>query len=57
MYIYIYMLPFQNKKWRKEAQVTFLNPSPICSSCKRKFVVYPFVDEEINRSYQFANGD
>jgi hypothetical protein len=28
----------------------------ICSSCKWKFFVYPFVDEETNGSYPFANG-
>jgi hypothetical protein len=34
----------------------FLNLFTICSSCKRKFVVCPFVDEETNESYPFANG-
>jgi hypothetical protein len=38
------------------AQVIFLNPVTICSSCKWKSVVLPFVDEETNRSYPFANG-
>ncbi len=34
-------------KWKTETQVIFLNPfTPLCSSCKRKFVVYPFVDKE-----------
>jgi hypothetical protein len=28
----------------------------VCSSCRRKFVVCPFVYEETNRSYLFANG-
>jgi hypothetical protein len=27
----------------------------ICSSCKRKFVVCPFVDKETNGSYPFAS--
>jgi hypothetical protein len=35
--------------------VIFLNPVTICSSCKRKSVVLPFVDEETNGSYPFAN--
>jgi hypothetical protein len=39
-----------------EAQTIFLNLFTICSSCERKFVVSPFVDEETNRSYPFANG-
>ncbi len=36
--------------------VIFLNPFTICSSCKWKFVVCPFVDKETNGSYLFANG-
>jgi hypothetical protein len=39
-----------------EAQAIFLHPFTICSSCTRKFVVFPFIDEETNRSYPFANG-
>jgi hypothetical protein len=39
-----------------EAQVFFLNPFTICSSYKQKFVICPFVDEETNGSYLFANG-
>jgi hypothetical protein len=34
----------------------FLDPFTVCSSCKRKFFVCPFVDEETNGSYRFANG-
>jgi hypothetical protein len=34
----------------------FLNPFTVCKLCKRKFVVCPFVDEETNGSYPFANG-
>jgi hypothetical protein len=49
----IYMLLFQTES---EAQVIFLNPFTICPSCKRKFVVCSFVDEEKNGSYPFANG-
>jgi hypothetical protein len=32
-----------------------LNPFTVCSSCKRKFVVFPLVDEETNGGYPFAN--
>ncbi len=35
--------------------IFFLNPSTVRSSCKRKFVVCQFVDEETKRSYLFAN--
>ncbi len=31
----------------------FLNLFIICSSCKWKFVIFPFVDEETNGSYPF----
>jgi hypothetical protein len=50
------------QKWRNghgdieqntATQALFLNPFTICSSCKE---VCSFVDEETNRSYQFANG-
>jgi hypothetical protein len=34
----------------------FLNPFTVCSSCNRKFVICPFVDEEKNGHYPFANG-
>jgi hypothetical protein len=44
-YVYIYMLCFKRKS---EAQAIFLNQFTICSSCKRKFVICPFVDEETN---------
>ncbi len=37
------------------SQRMFFNPFTVFSSCKRKFVVCPFVDEETNRSYPFAN--
>ncbi len=39
-----------NRKWNMEAQVIFLNPFTVCSSCKREFVVFPFVDKETNRT-------
>jgi hypothetical protein len=51
------MLPFNEKnKWKREAQVIFLNPFTVCSSCKQKFIVCPFVDEEPNGTCPFANG-
>ncbi len=46
----------QNFKWKTEAQAIFLYLFTFCSSRKRKFAVCPFVDEEINGSYLFANG-
>jgi hypothetical protein len=39
-----------------EVQTILLNLFTVCSSCKRKFVVCPFVDEETNGSYLFAIG-
>ncbi len=53
LYLYLYFYLYaavSNGKWKTEAQATFLNPLTICSSCKRKFVVCPFVDEETNFS-------
>jgi hypothetical protein len=46
-----------NLKWKPKtkAQAIFLNPFTVCSSCKRKFVVCPFVDKEPKESYPFAN--
>jgi hypothetical protein len=41
---------------RKTRRLFFLNSFTVCPSCKRKFVVCLFVDEETNGSYQFANG-
>jgi hypothetical protein len=38
-----------------EAQLIFLHRFTICSSYKWKFVIFPFVDEETNRSYPFGN--
>ncbi len=52
-YIRLYMLPFQRET---EAQLIFLNPFTICTSCKQKFVVCPFVYEETNGCYLIANG-
>jgi hypothetical protein len=45
-----------NGKQNAEAQEIFPNPFTVCKSCKRKFVVCPFVDDETNGSYPFANG-
>jgi hypothetical protein len=39
-----------------EALAIFLNPFTICSSCKQKLVVCPFVDEETNGNNPFPNG-
>jgi hypothetical protein len=47
------MLPFQNEK---ESPSNLFNPFTVCSSCKGKFVICPFVDEETKGSYPFANG-
>jgi hypothetical protein len=38
------------------SQMIFLNPLDVCSSCKQKFVVCPFVEEETNRSYPLQMG-
>jgi hypothetical protein len=38
------------KKLLTETQVIFFNQFTVCSSCKRKFVICPFVDEETNGS-------
>jgi hypothetical protein len=63
-YIYIYMQRTElciyssvsNGKQKTEGQATFLNLFTVCSSCKGKFVVCSFVDEETQGSYPFANG-
>jgi hypothetical protein len=49
VYVYVYMLR------KKEAQAIFLNPLTVCLLCKWKSAVCPFIDEETNRSYPFAN--
>jgi hypothetical protein len=41
-------------KQETEAQAISLNLFTICSSCKQKFVVCPFADEENNRRCLFA---
>ncbi len=41
---------------KTEAHVIFISPFTICSSCKLKYVVYPFIYEETNASYPFTNG-
>jgi hypothetical protein len=43
-------------KRKTEAQAIFLNPFTVCVSRKRKFVPYPFVDEETKARYPVANG-
>ncbi len=52
MYIYAAV---SNGKRKMEAQLIFLNKFSICSSCKQKFVVCPFVHKETNGHYPFAN--
>jgi hypothetical protein len=37
-----------NRKRKTEDRVIFLNPFIVCSSCKWKFVICRFVDEETN---------
>ncbi len=49
--------PFTKKiKQKSEAQVIFLSPFTICSSCKQKFCQCPFGHKETNGSYRFADG-
>jgi hypothetical protein len=43
-------------KRKREALAILSNLLTVGASRKRKFVVYPFVDEETNGSYLFANG-
>jgi hypothetical protein len=50
IYIYIYAVVSNGKD-----QAMFLHTLTIRSSCRQKFVACPFVDEETNESYQFAN--
>ncbi len=42
-------------KWNTEVQAIFLNLFTVCSSCKWKFVIHPYVVEETNGSYLFTN--
>ncbi len=44
------------RKQTTKTQMIFLNPFTVCSSHKPKFVVCPFVDEETNGRFPFANG-
>jgi hypothetical protein len=41
---------------RKPRRFSLIHLPLVDRSCKRKFVVCPFVEEEINGSYPFANG-
>jgi hypothetical protein len=55
--LYLYLqAAVSNGKQKNGSPCDFLNPFTVGSSCQRKFVVCPFVDEKINRSYPFANG-
>ncbi len=51
----MYMLPFQTENRKRSPGKCFFNPFTVCSWCKQKCVVSPFVDEETNGSYPFAN--
>jgi hypothetical protein len=47
LYFYLYLYAAVSTGKRKtEAQETFLNLLTVCSSCKQKFVVCPFVHKE-----------
>ncbi len=49
MYLYLYLYNICcGFKRKTEAQAIFLNPFTVCSPCKWKFIVRPFVYEEIN---------
>jgi hypothetical protein len=46
----------KSNRCETEAQAIFLNPFTVCSLRKGNFVNCPFVEEETNGSYPFANG-
>jgi hypothetical protein len=53
VYIYIYIYIYtavSNGKWKTEAGAIFPSLITICSQCKLKFVIGPFVYEETNES-------
>ncbi len=54
LFTYMYISAAVSNGKRKHRPI-FLIPFTICSSCKRKFVVFPFVYAETNASYLFAN--
>ncbi len=57
IYIYIYTYAtVSNRKWKTEVQAISLNLYTVCSSCKWKFFICPFVDKETNGSFLLANG-
>jgi hypothetical protein len=53
---YIYDAVLKKENGRRVAHAVFLNLFTVCSWCKGKFVICPFVDKETNGSYAFANG-
>ncbi len=55
VYLYIFIYICCCFKRKTEVQAIFLNPFTMCSSCKWKFVICPFANEEKNRSYPFAS--
>jgi hypothetical protein len=57
IYLYTYIFnAVSNGKRKAKAKRFFLKLFTVCSSYKWKFVVCPFVNEETNGSYPFANG-
>jgi hypothetical protein len=60
IFIYIYIYNNNNNNvvtnGKTEAQAMFLNSFAVCSLCKQKFVIRPFVEEETNGSFPFTNG-
>ncbi len=53
--MYTYTYTYCHFKRKTEVQTFFFNPFTVCSLHKRKYFVCPFVDEETNGSYLFAN--
>ncbi len=54
LYLYLYLYAAVSNRKGKPRRFSLIRSR--CSSCKRKFVVCPFVDKEANGSYPFANG-
>jgi hypothetical protein len=55
-YLHFYFYLYFKQKTENGSQTIFLNLFTVCSSCKWKFVVCSFVDEETNKYYLFGNG-
>ncbi len=54
LYKYIHAADLQQKNQTENGRPGNF-PSSVCSSCKRKFVLCPFFDEETNGSFPCAN--